>query len=223
MLFGTETHQACTTCKGRVRVKICGLRNPEMANVAADAGADAIGLMFYASSPRYVAPAAANRIVAEVKGKTTIVGVFVNPAAAWLEEVLACVSLDAIQFHGDEEDGFCRQWGLPYIKALRLRQGRDYTTANDAWPGASAFLVDSYSPDAFGGTGELCDRELIPTGLNRPVILAGGLRPDNIGAAIARVKPWAVDVSSGVECERGVKDTALVEAFMREVGNVSGD
>ncbi|OQX36096.1 MAG: hypothetical protein B0D91_09685 [Oceanospirillales bacterium LUC14_002_19_P2] len=223
MLFDADTFQTCSTQNGRSRVKICGLRNPEMANVAVEAGADAIGLMFYAPSPRAVTPEVASRIAAEVKGKVSIVGVFVNPTAAWLDEVLARVPLDAIQFHGDENDDFCRQWGLPYIKALRLRQGEDYAAVSDAWPGASAFLVDSYNPDAFGGTGELCDWDLIPEGLNCSVMLAGGLGPDNIGEAITQVKPWCVDVSSGVECEKGVKDAALIRAFMREVDNVSGD
>jgi phosphoribosylanthranilate isomerase len=221
LLFDAKANPVCFDLNARPRVKICGLREKETAEVAVEVGADAIGLMFYEPSPRYVTPEVAESIITQVKGRISIVGVFVNPIAAGMEAILARVSLDVLQFHGEEKDAFCRQWGLPYIKALRLREGGAYESVGSDWPGAAAFLVDSYTPDAYGGTGALCDWDRIPKALDRPVILAGGLCPNNIGAAIARVKPWCVDVSSGVECRKGVKDAVLIRAFMREVNNVS--
>ncbi len=203
-----------------VRVKICGLREPEHAVIAADAGADAIGLMFYSSSPRNVTVDEAALIAKAVAGKVTRVGVFVNPDEDFLKEVLAGVELDALQFHGDESNEFCSRWGLPWIKAVRVKDAMDVESELANWPDASAFLLDSYTPGVYGGTGEAFDWNRFPKHLKQPLILAGGLTPVNVAAAAVTVRPWALDVSSGVEQSRGIKDTALIKGFMEEVNNV---
>ncbi|MTI12938.1 phosphoribosylanthranilate isomerase [Sansalvadorimonas verongulae] len=203
-----------------MKVKICGLRNPSDAQVAAECGADAIGFMFYEPSPRNLTLEEGRVLSQTLKGKVTRTGVFVNPEPVFLEQLLNTVELDALQFHGDETNEFCRQWGLPWIKAVRVRENSDVAEELSQWTNASAFLLDSYTPGVYGGTGEAFDWGRFPKHLKQPLILAGGLSPANVAEAIATVQPWAIDVSSGVERSRGIKDETLIREFMKEVNNV---
>ncbi|WP_281645433.1 phosphoribosylanthranilate isomerase [Parendozoicomonas sp. Alg238-R29] len=204
----------------RVHVKICGLRDPAHAVVAVECGADAVGFMFYQPSPRNLTLDEGRVLSSAIAGQVTRTGVFVNPEPQFLEEVLQTVELDALQFHGDESNDFCQSWGLPWIKAVRVRENSDVASELEQWPQASAFLLDSYTPGVYGGTGEAFDWDRFPKHLKQPLILAGGLSPANVADAIATVQPWAIDVSSGVESSRGKKDETLIREFMEEVNNV---
>jgi phosphoribosylanthranilate isomerase len=201
----------------RTRIKICGIRDPRMAEAAARAGADAIGLVFHDASPRAVQAAQAREIAAAIPAFVTAVGLFVNPDAARVTAVRDAVPLGMLQFHGDEAPDFCAQFGLPWIRAFRVGPGTDLLECERRFPRASALLLDAQVPGQFGGTGTPFDWSLVPRELGRPVVLSGGLEPGNVGAAIRAVRPWAVDVSSGVESARGVKDAALIEEFVRSV------
>jgi phosphoribosylanthranilate isomerase len=198
-----------------VRVKICGITRVEDALAAVAAGADAIGLVFYAKSPRAVGIEQARAILAALPPFVTSVGLFVDVERAELQRILASVPLDLLQFHGDESaeqcEGFCR----PYIKALRVKAGDDITAQINAYPSAQGILLDTYVEGVPGGTGEAFDWSLVPQGLSKPVILAGGLHPGNVAAAVAQVRPYAVDVSGGVEASKGIKDAQKIEAFVR--------
>ncbi|BAO61436.1 N-(5'-phosphoribosyl)anthranilate isomerase [Pseudomonas protegens Cab57] len=186
-----------------------------MAAVAA--GADAIGLVFYAKSPRAVNVQQARAIIAALPPFVTSVGLFVNASRCELGEILDAVPLDLLQFHGDESAADCEGYHRPYIKALRVKAGDDIAAACLAYPRASGILLDTYVEGVPGGTGEAFDWSLVPQGLSKPIILAGGLTPDNVSAAIARVRPYAVDVSGGVEQGKGIKDPAKIQAFMQAV------
>ena len=199
------------------RIKICGITRAEDALAAAEAGADAIGLVFYAKSPRAVSAQQAREITSALPPFVTTVGLFVNPSSGDVERVLDEVPLDLLQFHGDEPVADCECWHRPYIKALRVKAGDDIAAACRAFPSASGILLDAYVEGVPGGTGEAFDWSLIPQGLNKPIILAGGLTPDNVAEAIARVQPYAVDVSGGVEASRGIKDHAKIRAFIEAV------
>jgi phosphoribosylanthranilate isomerase len=207
------------------RVKICGITRIEDALAAAAAGADAIGLVFHAPSPRRVTREEAAAIVAALPPFITTVALFVDPAEAEVPAVLDRVRPDLLQFHGDEPPDFCRRFGLPYLKALRVRPGVDLLQYAAHYSDARGLLLDAYSHQAHGGTGHSFDWDLIPAGLPTPIILAGGLNPDNVAQAIGQVRPWAVDVSSGVEAAPGgtsprrVKDAAKIAAFIEEVRN----
>ncbi len=201
----------------RTRVKICGITRPEDAVAAVDAGADAIGLVFYAPSPRAVSVAQAREIALAVPAFVTVTALFVNPSIEEVQTVLNSVRIDLLQFHGDEEDDFCSQFKHPFIKALRVRQASDVVASCLRFPSALAILLDSYKPGVPGGTGESFDWSLIPEELQTPVILAGGLAPSNVATAIEQVSPYAVDVSGGVEAEKGIKDHDKICAFMKEV------
>ena len=198
-----------------VRVKICGITRVEDALAAAAAGADAIGLVFYAGSPRAVGVEQARAIIAALPPFVTTVGLFVDAGRDELVHILASVPLDLLQFHGDESAEQCEGFGRPYIKALRVRAGDDIVARVADYPGAQGILLDAYVEGVPGGTGEAFDWSLIPQGLSKPLILAGGLRPDNVAAAVARVRPYAVDVSGGVEASKGIKDAQKVGAFIR--------
>ncbi|PYC25720.1 phosphoribosylanthranilate isomerase [Aquipseudomonas alcaligenes] len=198
-----------------VRVKICGITRVEDALAAAAAGADAIGMVFYAGSPRAVGVEQARAIIAALPPFVTTVGLFVDAARDELAHILASVPLDLLQFHGDESAEQCEGLGRPYIKALRVRAGDDIVARVADYPGAQGILLDAYVEGVPGGTGEAFDWSLIPQGLSKPLILAGGLRPDNVAAAVARVRPYAVDVSGGVEASKGIKDAQKVGAFIR--------
>ncbi|ANC82767.1 phosphoribosylanthranilate isomerase [Pseudomonas putida] len=200
-----------------VRSKICGITRIEDALAAAEAGADAIGFVFYAKSPRAVDVRQARAIIAELPPFVTTVGLFVNASRCELNEILEVVPLDLLQFHGDETPQDCEGYQRPWIKAMRVRPGDDLEAACQRYAGARGILLDTYVPGVPGGTGEAFDWSLVPARLGKPIILAGGLSADNVGQAIARVKPYAVDVSGGVEQAKGIKDAAKIEAFMRAV------
>ena len=198
-----------------VRVKICGITRVEDALAAAAAGADAIGLVFYAKSPRAVDIEQAREILAALPPFVTTVGLFVDAERSELERILASVPLDLLQFHGDESVQQCEAFGRPYIKALRVKAGDDIAAQVARYPSAQGILLDAYVEGVPGGTGEAFDWSLIPQMLSKPLILAGGLRPDNVAEAVSRVRPYAVDVSGGVEASKGVKDVEKVGAFIR--------
>jgi phosphoribosylanthranilate isomerase len=203
----------------RTRIKICGITRPEDARMAAESGADAIGLVFYAPSPRCISPEQACAIIAAVPPFVTVVGLFVDPAPDEVKSVLRFCSLGLLQFHGDEAPDFCRGFGLPYIKAARVRADADLVQYLSRYRAAQGWLLDAYHEQLYGGTGEAFDWKLIPRDLARPLILSGGLTPDNVGSAVRQVRPWAVDVSSGVEAAKGVKDAAKIAAFIAGVKN----
>ena len=200
-----------------VRSKICGITRIEDALAAVEAGADAIGLVFYAKSPRAVTVQQARAIIAALPPFVTTVGLFVNASRCELGEILDAVPLDLLQFHGDESSADCEGYHRPYIKALRVKAGDDIAASCDAYPRASGILLDTYVEGVPGGTGEAFDWSLVPRGLSKPIILAGGLSAQNVAQAIAQVRPYAVDVSGGVEQAKGIKDQAKIRAFMQAV------
>jgi len=202
----------------RVRVKLCGITRLEDARAAVAAGVDALGFVFSARSPRVIEPEAAAAIIARLPPFVTMVGLFLDPAPEQVRAVLRAVRLDILQFHGNESSSFCRDFGLRYIKALPMGgAGVDVARLAGEHPDALAFLLDAHAPGQRGGLGEVFDWRRIPTGLDRPLVVAGGLRPDNVAAAIACHRPYAVDVSSGVESAPGIKDPDRINAFMRGV------
>jgi len=200
-----------------VRSKICGITRIEDALAAAEAGADAIGFVFYAKSPRAVDVRQARAIIAELPPFVTTVGLFVNASRCELNEILEVVPLDLLQFHGDETPADCEGYQRPWIKALRVRPGDDLEAACQLYSGARGILLDTYVDGVPGGTGEAFDWSLVPARLSKPIILAGGLSAANVGQAIAQVRPYAVDVSGGVEQAKGIKSAAKIEAFMQAV------
>ena len=201
----------------RTRVKICGITRAEDAVSAVNAGADAIGLVFYAPSPRAVTIAQAQAIVAAMPPFVSVVGLFVNAPQTEIESVLSKIRLDILQFHGDESAHECEQINLPYYKAIRVKADTNLLQYEVEFKSAKALLLDTFSEAAVGGTGQVFDWNLIPKNLTKPVILAGGLTADNVAAAIQQVRPYAVDVSGGVEQIKGIKDTIKIAAFMQAV------
>jgi len=199
------------------RIKICGLKDPHMARAIALAGADAIGLVFYPPSPRHVDLDTARAIADALPAFVSSVGLFVDATVAEVEDVLAKVPLDLLQFHGDESPEYCASFGRPYIKAVRVKPGLDLLEYARRYTGARGLLCDAYSPVAPGGTGERFDWRLLPRDLPLPLILSGGLVAANIGDGIRATRPWAVDVSSGVERQRGEKDLDLAREFIDAV------
>lgn len=200
-----------------VRSKICGITRAADALVAAEAGADAIGLVFYSKSPRAVSIAQAREIIAALPPFVTTVGLFVNASRCEINETLDAVALDVLQFHGDEVPDDCEGFHRPWYKALRVRAGNDIRAEAARYAGASAVLLDTFVDGVPGGTGEMFDWSLVPADLPKPLILAGGLTPQNVQQAIERVRPFAVDVSGGVELSKGVKDAARVREFIGQV------
>lgn len=201
----------------RTRVKICGITRPEDGQQAALLGADAIGLVFYAPSPRAVNVARAAEVAASLPPFVTRVGLFVNATPAEVEAALAGVQLDLLQFHGDETEADCRRYGHPYLKAITMRPGLDVAAALAAYPGASGILLDAYHPAVAGGSGESFDWGRVPSERPVPIVLAGGLTPANVAEAVRTVRPYAVDVSSGVEAAKGIKDAGKIAEFIRGV------
>lgn len=201
----------------RTRVKICGITRAEDALAAIDAGADALGFVFYPQSPRAVNIEQAARLTATLPPFVCKVGLFVNADEAEIREVLASCSLDLLQFHGDESPEFCELFSKPYMKALRMRDGVDVHIAAKAYESASALLLDSYKPGIPGGTGESFDWHRIPKDLAIPVVLAGGLNPENAIAAIAASQPYGLDVSGGVELSPGIKSAQRMTEFIDAV------
>jgi phosphoribosylanthranilate isomerase len=201
----------------RTRVKICGFTRVEDAVLAAQLGVDAVGLVFYPRSPRYVSITQAARIVQALPPFTTVVGLFVDAEPAHINTVLTQVSLDCLQFHGDELPEACTLYGKPYIKAIRVQTDTNITALAETYQSASGLLLDAYHPETKGGTGLSFDWSLMPEHCALPIILAGGLLPDNAKSAVQHYKPYALDVSSGVEIAKGVKDGAKMAAFLKEV------
>ncbi|MDQ3026665.1 MAG: phosphoribosylanthranilate isomerase [Pseudomonadota bacterium] len=203
--------------RSRTRIKICGIREALHACVAADAGADAVGLVFYRESPRYVTPGAAAAVVATLPPFVTTVGLFVDATEAKVQDTLATVRLDLLQFHGTEAPEFCASFGLPYVRAVPMAPGIDLLEWAGRFSSARALLLDAHEPGQPGGTGRTFDWADIPRDLPIPLILSGGLTCENVGRAVREVKPWAVDVSSGVEASRGSKDSHKIVEFIRSV------
>lgn len=199
------------------RVKICGITRVEDAQVAAHSGANAIGLVFYEPSPRHVSIELAGQLAAALPPFVSVVGLFVDAQASLVREVLAHVPLDLLQFHGDETPECCAQFGKPYLKAIRVKTGVDLLQCASRFHAARGLLLDAHVDGVPGGTGTSFDWALIPRQLPLPVILSGGLAAENVAAAIKQVRPYAVDVSSGVEAAKGIKDAAKIARFMQEV------
>jgi len=204
-----------------LRAKICGITRIEDLRAACDAGADAVGFVFYDKSPRHVSIEAAAALLRAVPPFVQTVGLFVDAAPDYVESVLAAAPLDLLQFHGDEPPEACARYGRPWIKAIRVTPGTDLLECAASYGAARGLLLDAFVPGVPGGTGERFDWSLIPAGLPLPVVLSGGLAPDNIAEAVRRVRPWAVDVSSGVEASKGIKDAHKVARFVANAKEAS--
>ena len=202
----------------RTRVKICGITRRQDAEIAIEMGTDAIGLVFYSPSPRAVTIAQAQDIVKGLPPFVSIVALFVDAEPELVRSCLSALTIDLLQFHGDESPEYCEQFDKPYLKAIRMRDDVDMIQVADRYASASAILLDSYQAGTPGGTGEVFDWSLI-NDIDKPVILAGGLTVDNVAMAIEQVRPYAVDVSGGVELSKGIKDKRKISAFMQEVVN----
>lgn len=202
------------------RIKICGITRIPDLHATVAAGADALGFVFYDKSPRNITPTQASALLRALPPFVTSVGLFVNPAEEMVRTVLAQAPLDVLQFHGDESPEFCAQFGRPYLKAIRVRPGVDLVECAARYADAQGLLLDAYVEGVQGGTGASFDWRLIPRELPLPVILSGGLHPGNVAEAVRAVRPYAVDVSSGVEAAKGIKDAAKIAAFINEVKSV---
>ncbi len=202
-----------------VKIKICGFTNAENAQQAALTGIDAIGLNFYAKSPRHVNIDSAREIVAALPPFVNKVGLFVNANPSLIDEVLCEVALDTLQFHGDESPSDCAQYEMPFIKAIRVSPEVDLIKTANEYSQAGALLLDTYQSDFYGGSGKSFDWSLAKIEVDLPIILAGGLTPDNVSAAIDIAQPYAVDVSSGVESAKGLKDIDKIRAFISSVNS----
>ncbi|MFT6914441.1 MAG: phosphoribosylanthranilate isomerase [Motiliproteus sp.] len=207
----------------RTRVKICGLTQVEDARRVAQAGADSIGLVFYPPSPRAVSIEQAQLICAALPAFVTVTALFVDEQPARIEQILQQLPIDLLQFHGDEPAQFCRQFGTAYIKAVRVRPELNLQQQAAHYQDARGLLCDAYKAGVPGGTGETFDWQLLAEDLPLPVILAGGLGVHNVARAIGTVRPYAVDVSGGVEAAKGIKDIDLVERFIQEVARGDRD
>jgi phosphoribosylanthranilate isomerase len=202
----------------RTRIKICGITRAEDAQAAARAGADAIGLVFYPPSPRFLSLEWARELRNDLPPFVMPVALFVNPTAAEVYTVLERVRPGMLQFHGEESPVFCAQFGVPYLKACRVKPGVDLLEYLRPFSGAAGWLLDSHVEE-YGGVGESFDWSLIPAERSRPLVLSGGLTRENVREAVRRARPWAVDVSSGVESAKGIKDAARIADFIAEVRN----
>ncbi len=202
------------------RIKICGLTRAEDIAAVVHSGANAIGFVFYEKSPRYVTKQKAIELANLVPPFVSIVGLFVNAEPDFVNEILESVPLDLLQFHGDESPEYCRQFNRPYIKAIRVKAGVDLIQCASEFNGAKGLLLDAHVDGIPGGTGATFDWTLIPEALSLPVILSGGLDAQNVSPAIEQVSPYAVDVSSGVEANKGIKDAEKIAAFINEVNRI---
>ena len=201
----------------RTRVKICGITQLEDAKCAIASGADALGFVFYAPSPRYVSPEKAAEIIRQLPAFVTTTALFVNETQENVDRILQETRIDLLQFHGDELPEFCIEFDRPYIKALRMKPDLDLTVEAKKYSSAQALLLDAYRPGIPGGTGEVFDWDRIPAKHPTEIILAGGLTAENVAQAVSAVAPYAVDVSGGVEKSKGIKDADKVEKFINEV------
>lgn len=200
----------------RTRIKICGLTREADMTAAVAAGADAVGLVFYPPSPRFVGLDAARALARQVPPFVSLVGLFVNADPQTVRDTLAAVPLQVLQFHGDEDEAYCRQFGRPYLKAARVTPGMDLIQYAESFGSAQAVLLDAFV-EGYGGGGKVFDWSLIPPSLAASVVLSGGLNANNVGDAIRCVRPAAVDVSSGVEWRPGLKDIGMIRAFVDAV------
>jgi phosphoribosylanthranilate isomerase len=202
------------------RIKICGINHLDDALKAVECGADAIGIIFVEKSPRYASLTDARVIAESMPPFVTVVGLFMDAPEEKVREALKVVPLNLLQFHGDESAEYCDQFNMPYIKVLRMRENANVVAFAQEYPNASGLLLDAYHKGMGGGTGQTFDWELIPDDIPLPLILAGGLTPENVASAVEKVRPYAVDVSSGVESEPSVKDHKKIEQFIKEVQRV---
>ncbi|MBY0467762.1 MAG: phosphoribosylanthranilate isomerase [Burkholderiaceae bacterium] len=200
----------------RTRIKICGLTREQDVDDAVDAGADAVGFVFYAKSPRHVNVARAAELARRLPAFVTPVGLFVNAEADHIAQAIDAMPTLVLQFHGDETPAACQAPGRPYLRAARMAPGFDLLKFEASYPGAQAILLDAHV-DGYGGAGKVFDWSLIPRDVSRPLVLSGGLHAENVIEGILRVRPWAVDVSSGVELAKGVKDAAAIRRFCEQV------
>jgi len=200
----------------RTRIKICGITREQDLQAAVAAGADAIGFVFFPQSPRHLDIERAAALVRQVPPFVTRVGLFVNPDPQVLADTLAAVPLDVVQYQGDESPEFCESFGRPYVKVARMRPGIDLVEFARSYPSARGLLLDAYV-ESYGGAGQKFDWSLVPQGLPLPVVVAGGLTAANVGSAIRQLRPWGVDVSSGVEVSKGIKDAEKINAFVAAV------
>lgn len=205
---------------GVTRIKICGITRLSDALAAVDAGVDALGFVFYHPSPRYIDPAIASEIVNQLPPFVTIVGLFLDAPGDWVQEVMQLVDLDLLQFHGHESPQECRLAGHPYLKVIGMATHEDPLGYAAKYKGARGFLLDSHDQGKAGGTGQVFDWDDIPSKWPAPIVLAGGLNPDNVRDAINRVHPYAIDVSSGVELAPGIKDPSKIIRLVKEVRRV---
>ncbi len=201
----------------RTRVKICGITRFDDAAAVVEHGADAIGFVFYERSPRNVAIERAAEIVRRLPPYLTTVGLFVNAEDDLVRRVIETVGIDLLQFHGDEPPEVCQRYARPWMRAIRMKPGTDLMAQRQAYGEGRGLLLDAYMPGVPGGTGETFNWDLIPPELAGEIVLAGGLNANNVGDAIRRVRPYAVDVSGGVEAEKGIKDPLKIKAFIEEV------
>lgn len=209
----------CVAIVKRTRIKICGITRPEDGVEAASAGADAIGLVFYSASPRFVDIGRAKHIVEALPPFVSKVALFVNAPEQEVKRVLDTLPIDCLQFHGDEGPAYCRSFARPFLKAIRIKPGVDLLEYARSFQFASGLLLDAFVEGVPGGTGARFDWSLIPEAMPIPIVLSGGLDPANVGEAVRSVRPWAVDVSSGVEAAKGIKDREKIIEFVRGVRN----
>lgn len=205
----------------RTRIKICGITRACDLSDAVAAGVDALGFVFYPPSPRFLAMEAAAELVRKVPPLVTRVGLFVNADPVFVRSVMEAVPLELLQFHGEESAEYCEQFGKPYLKAARVRPDLDLLEFARAYPSAQGLLLDAWV-EGYGGAGQSFDWSLIPGELPLPMVLSGGLHVDNVGEAVSKIHPWAVDVSSGVEYAKGVKDAGKMAAFVAAVRTADG-
>ena len=201
---------------GRTRIKICGITRAMDLDAALQAGVDAVGFVFYPPSPRALSVEVAADLVRRVPPFVTRVGLFVNAEPASVQETLVALPIDLLQFHGEEDAQYCEQFGLPYLKAARVRPELDLLEFARAYPTAQGLLLDAWV-EAYGGVGQSFDWSLIPQQLPLPLVLSGGLHAVNVAEAVVKICPWAVDVSSGVEVAKGIKDPEKIAAFVAAV------
>jgi len=203
-----------------MKIKICGLTDPENSKQIASLDIHAIGLVFFNESPRAVSIGQANEIIQELPPFINKVGLFVNASNNFVDQVLNSVNIDTIQFHGDESSSDCSQFQMPFIKAIRMREGTDLLIQAEEFSSAAGLLLDSFEEDSYGGTGKSFDWNLIRDRIGLPIILAGGLNKDNVISAIEKTQPYAIDISSGVELEKGIKDIEMVKDIIKLVNNL---
>ncbi|MDB4138673.1 phosphoribosylanthranilate isomerase [Methylophilaceae bacterium] len=201
------------------KVKFCGITNLKDAISAAELGADALGFVFYPKSPRFISPKNANEIIKKLPPFISMVGLFVNQSKSEVEEVIKGCPLNLLQFHGDENESFCKQYNLPYIKAITMKSDVDLLKCIQEYNSAKALLLDTFSKVARGGSGEVFDWKMIPPNTLKPIIVAGGLTPDNVQTLLEVISPYGVDVSSGIEINKGLKDYKLMKKFILGVTN----